>query len=296
MPKILFDSHSHISDEAYRMARDNDPEGLSEEEYYERFIRSIEDSDIKYCMDIGVSVDVCRDCIESSQKYDFCYATVGLHPSEIEGVSDDMLYECLQAFNDYDKVVAVGEIGLDYHYDDGPDKALQQEFFKKQLQWAIENNAPVCIHTRDADDDTMRILKESGIFSKKRAESFQKRADGSDDVRVLLHCFSGSLEMAKQYVAFGCDISLAGPVTFKNARKAVEVAEWIPVDRLLIETDSPYMSPEPKRGTRNTPVNVQYVAKKIAEIKGIRYEEAAEITFNNACRFYGIKQSEISEE
>ena len=170
------------------------------------------------------------------------------------------------------KVRALGEIGLDYHYDFSP-RDVQQYWFAAQLSAAKKAGCPIIIHSREAEEDTMRILKDSGIFGRNR---------------VVIHCFSGSAELARQYVKLGADISLAGPVTFKNARRPVEVVQTVPLEKLFVETDSPYMAPVPYRGTTNTPVHVEEVAKKFAEIKGLTLEEVAETTFRNACDFYGI--------
>ena len=279
MKKILFDSHSHISDEGYA-------------DIHDQLIEEIRNSQIKYCIDIGSSLKTSLDSIESADLYDFCFASVGVHPSEVEELTEEKLEECLNAYLTHPKVVAIGEIGLDYHYDDGPAKELQQYWFGKQIDWAVEHKAPICIHSREADEDCMRILKEHGALSKKRSQDFPPKPDGSPDCRVLLHCFSGSAELACQYIKLGASISLGGPVTFKNARKAVEVAEAVDIGNLLIETDSPYMAPVPLRGTQNKPVNVEYVARKIAQIKGISYEDAALATLKNACRFYGIEDKE----
>jgi len=277
MEKCLFDSHSHISDEAF--CGDNK----------EKLIHSIEDSLVKYCMDIGTNPVTSRECVESAKKYEFCYATVGVHPDSVAEMTDEQLYPCLQLFETEEKVVAIGEIGLDYHYDDGPDRDTQKYWFGKQIDWAVEHKAPICIHSRDADEDTLKVLKEHGAFSKERYSSFPAKPDGSSDARVLMHCCSLSWEMVKEYLKLGATISLAGPVTFKNSRKPQEVAKNIPLQDLLIETDCPYMAPEPLRGTTNTPVNVQYVCKKIAELKGLTFEEVAKQTLANACRFYDIK-------
>ena len=277
MEKILFDSHSHISDSAF-------------DEDREAFIEELRASRLRYCMDIGSSVKTSMECVESARKYDFCYATVGVHPSEIEGLTESSLYGCLEYYLTEPKVVAVGEIGLDYHYEDGPAREEQIYWFEKQIRWAIDYGAPICIHSREADEDTMETLKRCGAFSKKRAGDFPPRPGGLPDCRVLLHCFSGSAELARQYVKLGATISLAGPVTFKNARKAVEVAQAVDIGDLLIETDSPYMAPVPKRGQRNKPVYVEYVAQKIAEIKGLSTDDVARTTMKNACRFYGIEE------
>ncbi len=275
MEKILFDSHSHISDEAFA-------------DWHEGLIEKIRASEVRFCMDIGSSVETSARCVQSARAYDFCYAAVGIHPDSVAQLTEEAMEACLSAFETEEKVVAVGEIGLDYHYTDGAAPEVQQLWFARQVDWAVAHKAPICIHSREADEDTMRILKEHGAFSKERAAAFPKKPDGSPDCRVLMHCFSGSAELARQYVKLGATISLAGPVTFKNARKAVEVAESVDLQNLLIETDCPYMAPVPVRGTQNDPTNVLYVAKKIAEIKGITYEEAARVTLENACRFYGI--------
>ena len=264
---MLFDSHCHFTDEAFDGCRDE----LAE------IIRQAQ----MRIVDIGTDLKTSKACAAAAEKYDFCYAAVGYHPSEVEGLTDEVLNECLELYK-LPKVVAIGEIGLDYHYDDGPDRGLQQLWFRKQLRQAARLGAPVCIHTRDADADTMQILKEE-IFEHKTPP-----ADRQVRPRVLMHCFSGSAEMARQYVKLGAKISIAGPVTYKNARRNVEVVECIDLKDLLIETDSPYLAPVPMRGKTNTPPYVRYVAEKIAEIKGISPKEVEEATFRNACDFYGI--------
>lgn len=242
-----------------------------------------------FTMEVGTSAEVTRECIVFAHEHSFAYAAAGVHPSEVEELTDEKLEAVLGAFDTDEKVKGIGEIGLDYHYEDGPSRELQQYWFRRQLLWAIEHKAPVCIHSREADEDTMRILKECGAFGKERAACFSPKPDGSRDCRILLHCFSGSAELARQYTALGASISLGGPVTFKNARRSVEAAEAVKLQDLLIETDSPYMAPVPVRGTVNKPVNVELVAKKIAELKGISFEAAARATLENACRFYGIR-------
>ena len=277
---MLFDSHCHFSDEAF----DSERESLAEE------IRAAK----LLIADIGTDLETSRLCVKTAEKYDFCYAVVGYHPSEIAGLTEDVLTECLKLY-EHPKVVAIGEIGLDYHYDDGPNRSLQQYWFRRQLQEAVRLGAPVCIHTRDADADTLSILKEE-IFSTTRHPERAttnchperaKRVEGSQP-RVLMHCYSGSAELARQYVKLGAKISIAGPITYKNARRNIEVVEAIDLKDLLIETDSPYLAPVPMRGKQNKPPYVKYVAQKIAEIKGLSYEEVATQTFKNACEFYGI--------
>jgi TatD DNase family protein len=173
-----------------------------------------------------------------------------------------------------DEVVAVGEIGLDYYRDISP-RETQQYWFRRQIALALELGKPIVIHDRDANEDVLRILKEEGVF---------RRAPAG----LLMHCFSGSRDLALQYVKLGATISVAGPVTYKNARKTVEVVEAVPLDRLLIETDAPYLTPEPFRGKPNSSPLIAYTAAKIAEIRGISTEELARITSDNAKKFFGI--------
>ena len=184
--------------------------------------------------------------------------------------------------------MAVGEIGLDY-YRNLSGKAEQQSCFRRQVRLALELGKPIVIHDRDANDDVMRILKEEGVFARARTGAFPPNPEtGLPDARLLMHCFSGSAELAAQYVKLGATISIAGPVTYKNARRAVEAVEAVPMGSLLIETDAPYLAPEPFRGRPNSSPLVRYTAAKVAEIKGISLEEAAKATCDNALRFFGI--------
>ncbi len=254
----LFDSHCHISDEAFDENRD-------------ALIDEIRASSVALCVDVGSDLKTSLQCAAQAEKTEFIYAAAGCHPHEAKDFSNAQM-EQIFGLLAQPKVKAWGEIGLDYHYDFSP-RDVQQYWFAAQLSAAKELGCPIIIHSREAEEDTMRILKDSGIFGR---------------CRVVIHCFSGSAELARQYVKLGADISLAGPVTFKNARRPVEVVQTIPLERLFVETDSPYMAPVPFRGQTNTPVHVEEVAKKFAEIKGISLEEAAETTFRNACGFYGI--------
>ena len=254
----LFDSHCHISDEAFDENRD-------------ALIDEIRASSVALCTDVGSDLATSLKFAETAQNYDFVYAAAGCHPHEAKDFSEEQLAAVLELLT-RPKVKALGEIGLDYHYDFSP-RDVQQYWFAAQLSAAKEAGCPIIIHSREAEEDTMRILKESGVFGRNR---------------VVIHCFSGSAELARQYVKLGADISLAGPVTFKNARKPVEVVQTVPLQHLFVETDSPYMAPVPFRGQTNTPVHVEEVAKKFAEIKGVSLEEVAETTFRNACDFYSI--------
>ena len=263
---MLFDSHSHINSERY-------------DEDREKIIEAIEKSDLEYVMDIGYDLESSVAAVDHAKKYPWCYAAVGCHPHDTKTM-DEMTLTLFRGLAKKPKVKAIGEIGLDYYYDHS-ERDVQQYWFQRQLQLALELEMPIVIHDRDANDDVMRILKEEGAFSKARIEKL-------GDAKVLLHCFSGSKELAQQYVKLGATISIAGPITYKNARKSMEVVQEIPIRHLLIETDAPYLTPEPLRGKRNQPDYVEYTAKKIAEIKGMSYEDVAEITCNNAKGFFSV--------
>lgn len=302
---MLFDAHAHVYDT-------KDKEGL---------IRAIEDSDLKYVMDVGCDIPTSEEAVSDAAKYPWCYAAIGFQPGEIGDAKDSDLDRIRELAAD-PKVCAIGEIGLDYHYDHVP-RDVQERWFRMQIRLANELKMPIMIHTREADDDTMRILKEEGAFSEERKSWFPKRQGPSDwptkpaksvssaganggqadaecqsgacsqtlypDARVMLHCYSGSAEMARQYVKLGATISICGPVTFKNNRRTTEVVQAIPLEFLLAETDSPYLAPEPMRGRTNMPPYVEHTVRRIAVIKGVSFDEAAEATCANAERFFGIR-------
>ena len=291
---MLFDSHAHI----------NHTE-LTEEERA-AMIAQIEESDLDYVMDIGFDPESSEMAAEHADEYPWCYAAVGCHPHDTKRMNEEELQK-IRRLAAREKVMAIGEIGLDFHYDLS-DRDVQREWFRRQIRLANELRMPICIHAREADQEVMDILIEEGAFSDERRSWFPKRPDPSGfckgsatgweapagnvpvtgDARVLLHCFSGSAELGRQYVRLGATLSIAGPVTYKNNRKTVRVAEEIPLDFLLVETDSPFLSPVPMRGKPNTPPNVEYTAAKVAEIKGISLEETAAATKANAMRFYNI--------
>ncbi len=257
---------------------------------------AIEASSVDYVVDIGFDLTSSQVAAEHAARYEWCYAAAGCHPHDTKDM-DDMKLALIKGIAKKNKVVAVGEIGLDFHYDNSP-RDVQRYWFRRQIQLANELRMPIVIHSREADQEVMDILKEEGAFSEERKSWFPSRPDPqgfaggkdgeSDDARVLLHCFSGSRELGKQYVKLGATLSIAGPVTYRNNRKTVGVVEEIPLDFLLVETDSPFLAPEPFRGKRNTPLMVEYTAGKVAEIKGISLEETAAATKANARRFYGI--------
>lgn len=259
-------------------------------------VKAIEESQLDYVMDIGFDLASSKLAVDHAAKYPWCYAAVGCHPHDTKDM-DDMQLAMIKGLAKKPKVMAIGEIGLDFHYDHSP-RDIQREWFRKQIRLANELKMPIAIHSREADQEVMDILKEEGAFSEERKSWFPKRPDpegyggGKDgscaDARVLLHCFSSSAELGRQYVKLGGTLSIAGPVTYKNNRKTVGVVQEVPIDFLLVETDSPYLTPEPFRGKKNNPAMVEYTAQKVAEIKGISVEEAAAVTKANAMRFYGI--------
>lgn len=251
---IIFDAHAHYDDDKFN----NDREEL---------LISMKNKGVGCIVNAAVDIDTSKWAISYADKYDFMYATVGIHPECAKDVEGDYLSQ-LEELANHKKVVAIGEIGLDYYWDEVP-RDVQKEVFVKQLELAKRLNLPVVIHDRDAHGDTMNILK-------------QYKPKG------IVHCFSGSVEMCKEVVKLGMSISLGGVVTFKNARHSVDVAEYIPLDRLLLETDAPYLTPVPFRGKRCDSSMIKFTAMKIAEIKGISVEQLLDITTENACKLYNI--------
>ena len=256
---MFIDSHAHLDDERF----DGDREQL---------IESFKENNIDMVINIGADLNSSRASVELAKEYKNIYAAVGVHPHDAQYVDSDYI-EQLKDLSKKDKVVAIGEIGLDYYYDNSP-RDIQRRVFIEQLELAKELNLPVVIHTRDAAQETFDILKEA-------------TADGK--LTGVLHCYSGSVEMALEYIKLGFHISLGGPVTFKKAKTPKEVAAAVPLDRLLIETDCPYLTPEPYRGKRNDPTFVRYTAETIAEVRGISVEELAKATSENVKKLFRIK-------
>lgn len=222
---------------------------------------------LEFCVNIGYDLTSSKKSLELAKKYDFIYAVIGVHPIDIAEYDEEIEKE-LELLAKNSKVVAIGEIGLDYHWMTEA-KEIQQERFRRQLELAKRLNKPVVIHTRDAMEDTVNILKEY------------------PNITGVIHCYPGSLETAKQLVD-RFYLGIGGTLTFKNSKKIVEVVKTIPLDRIVIETDCPYLTPEPFRGKRNEPIYVEYIAKKIAEIKEITVEDVAKITTENAKKLYRI--------
>ena len=256
MGKIsLIDSHTHLMDEAF----ENDQMDV---------IKRAQENDVNILINVGYSRETSEQAVKLAQDFSFIYATIGLHPDECNVDEVDLSFMKELAKNP--KVVAVGEVGLDYHYD-STNQENQKKHFIEQIKLANELQLPVAIHSRDCDMDMLAILKEHPI-----------------DSGFVMHCFSSSVEVLKEMLKLGAFISLAGPVTYKNARQLLEVATLVPIDKLLVETDAPYLTPEPNRGKRNEPAFVKYTAMKIAELRGISFEELAKATSENAKCFYRI--------
>lgn len=256
---MLFDSHAHLNDERF----DDDREEL---------IKSLKENKVEFVVNPGADIETSISAIKLSNQYDFIYAAVGVHPHDVGNLDENAIDTLRKLAVENDKVVAIGEIGLDYYYENSP-KDVQKEWFKKQIELANELKLPIIIHDRDAHGDTFEIIKNTK----------------SKDIGCVLHCYSGNVELAREYVKMGCYISIPGTVTFKNNKKTREVAKEIPLEYLLIETDSPYMAPEPHRGKRNDPSLVQFVADKIAQEKGISYETVCKATKENAKKLFNIK-------
>ncbi len=255
---MFFDSHAHIDGVKF----DNDRDLV---------LARAKENGIDFIMNPGADFESSVRAVELAQQYEMIYAAVGIHPHDASTL-DDSLLMMIEALTKKPKVQAIGEIGLDFHYDFSP-RDVQRHWFREQLRLAKRLNLPVIIHDREANQETFDTLREEKAF----------------DTGVLMHCYSGSGELAKQYVKLGGYISIAGPVTFKNSRKLIEVVEAVPLDRLMIETDSPYLTPEPFRGKRNESMYVKYVCEKIAQIRGIELEEAAAATMANAKTYFRIK-------
>ena len=242
-------------------------------------------------MDVGFDLESSLQAIKDAESREWCYAAVGVHPHDTDSMDDEILM-MIEHLSKKNKVQAIGEIGLDFHYNNSKQDA-QRYWFRKQIQLANKLRMPIIIHSREADQECMDILKEEGAFSDERCSWFPKRKgpDGTEtkDARVLLHCFSGSKELGKQYVKLGATLSIAGPVTYKNNRKTREVVTEIPIEYLLVETDAPYLTPEPFRGKKNVSPYVEYTAKKVAELKEMSYEDVARITMENAKVFFNIE-------
>lgn len=258
----LFDSHAHYDDEKFDQDR-------------EEIIQKIYDSGVEKFISAGYSLESSKRAIELADKYEFIYTTVGISPNDVkqtleETIEDIKKLEDIITRKENDKIVGIGEIGLDYYWNK-ENKEIQKQAFIMQIELANRLNLPITIHTREAVSDTMEILKQHPVQQK-----------------GVFHCCPLNRELVKEALKLGFYISFAGPVTFKNSKNAQEIVEMVPNDRMLIETDSPYLAPEPVRGTRNDSRNVKYIAEKIANIKNLLTEEIAEITYQNTLKIFKI--------
>ena len=251
---MLFDTHAHLDADAF----DDDRAEL---------IASLPEKGLGLVMNPGCDLPSSLAAIELAEKYDFIWAAVGSHPDAADLVDEDLIERYRQLCKAHPKVKAIGEIGLDYHYEDIP-REIQKKAFRMQMELARELDLPVIVHEREAHEDGMAIVEEF------------------PEVKGVFHCYSGSAEMAKVLVKKGWYIGFTGVLTFKNARKALEVAASIPMDRIVIETDCPYMAPDPFRGKRNDPGKIYRMVEKLAELRGLTVEEAQRITMENGKRLY----------
>ncbi|MBO5372773.1 MAG: TatD family hydrolase [Lachnospiraceae bacterium] len=257
---MIFETHAHYDDERF----DEDRDTLLEE---------LLAGNICNIINVGAALKGVADSIALAEKYEKIYAAAGVHPSEIAEL-DEEKFQWLKEQAKHEKVVAIGEIGLDYYWDKEPEiKQNQREWFARQMELARELHLPVIIHSRDAAEDTMKVMKEVC----------------AQEIPGVVHCYSYSPEMAKEFIKMGYYIGVGGVVTFKNAKKLKETVEQIPLEKILLETDAPYMAPEPHRGKRNESSYLSFVAAQIAALKGITVEEVERVTEENARRLFGIK-------
>lgn len=253
---MLFDTHAHYDAEQFDSDR-------------RQVLDALPGAGVSLALNPGCDLPSSRAAVALAEQYEFLYAAVGYHPENCAPyVPEDL--EVLRELAGHPKVAAVGEIGLDYYWEENPPKELQQRVFRDQLALAAELNLPVIVHDREAHGDSLAIIREF------------------PSVRGVFHCFSGSAEMARELVKLGWMVSFTGVLTYKNARKVVEAAQAVPLERVMIETDSPYMAPVPHRGKRNDSRYVGLICEKLAEIKGVSFEECARVTMENGRRFFGI--------
>ena len=254
---MYFDTHAHYYDDAFDADRDE-------------VLSALPAAGVELALCPGCDLVSSRQSVALAERYPYLYAAVGFHPENLEGVSLDQLSE-IEAMASHPKVKAIGEIGLDYYWEKDPDKRkLQQDFFSAQLSLAEKLDLPAIVHDREAHKDSLDMVR------------------AHPNTRGVFHCYSGSVEDAKTLVIMGWMVSFTGVVTFKNARRALEVIEWLPMDRIMIETDAPYMAPEPYRGKRNDSRYVFRMAEAIAQVKGLTAEEVGRITTENGKRFFNI--------
>ena len=248
----IFDTHAHYDDEAFNEDRDE-------------LLDALPKNDVKCVINQGIDIKTSKFSIELAEKYDYIYAAVGIQPQEV--YKEESLAK-IEELAQHPKVVAIGEIGLEYHYDVAP-KELQIEYFEKQIEIANKLSLPIVVHNREAHADTLNVLKRTPSIK-----------------GGVIHCFSGSVETAREFLKLGYFLGFDGPITFKNAKTAIDVLEYAPLDRILVETDAPYLTPMPLRGNRNNSMYIKYILEKIAEIKNISTDEISNITVQNALSLF----------
>lgn len=254
---MIFDTHAHYDDKAYESDR-------------EKLLSVMAKNEVEKIINVGASFRGAEDSVKLAEKYPFVYAAVGIHPDEVGELNDEKICR-LRQLCDYEKTVAIGEIGLDYYWDK-ENHEMQKKWFVRQMDLAKETELPIIIHSRDAAKDTLDIMK----------------AERADNLSGVIHCYSYSKEQAREYMNMGYYLGIGGVLTFKNAKKLKEVVEYAPLDYLLLETDAPYLAPEPYRGKRNCSLYLTFVAEEIARIKKISYEEVIDVTRENARRLFGV--------
>ena len=257
---MIFDTHAHYDDEAF-------------DEDREEVLSSLQEKGVGTVVNICASPASLKRITELTEKYSFVYGAAGIHPDHAGELTEEMFAEISRLAN-MEKIVAIGEIGLDYYWDTAPHE-VQRQWFLRQLDLAVEKDLPVVIHSREASQETLEIMREA-----------YKKSGGK--LRGVIHCFSGSAEIAREYIDMGFYIGVGGVVTFKNGKKLKEVVETMPLDKLVIETDCPYLAPVPFRGKRNSSLLLPHVVEVISEIKGISREEVERITWDNAHRLYRL--------
>lgn len=254
---MIFESHAHYDDDAFAEDR-------------EQLMASLPENGIGTVINVGASIGSCKTTMELIQKYPFMYGAVGVHPSETAELNEEN-FAWLKQLCSREKIVAVGEIGLDYHWEE-PEPDIQKKWFVRQLELAAEVKLPVIIHSREAAKDTLDIMK----------------ANHAQETGGVVHCYSYTKEMAREYLNMDYYFGIGGVITFKNAKKLKEAVDYIPLEKILLETDSPYLAPEPNRGKRNSSLNIPYIAQEIAQLKGVTYEEVVQVTEENARRLFRL--------
>lgn len=257
---MIFESHAHYESEKYDEDRD-------------QLLSSMKENGIEYVVNVGSSIHTSAQSIQLAEQYEHVYAAIGVHPSDVPELDEDK-FNWLKSQTEHKKVVAVGEIGLDYYWEKDEAKREEQKYwFRRQMELAREVDLPVIIHSREAAADTMQLMKEMH----------------AEEIPGVVHCYSYSEELAEEFLKMGYYIGIGGVLTFKNSKKLKEVAKMLPMDRILLETDCPYLTPEPHRGQRNSSLNIPYIVAELSRIKGISEEEIIAVTRENAKRMYRIE-------